>query len=347
MWCQPCCCEQDLELAQKAEGSGMDIIVMAAGDLDDEVCVKALHAGTSTHTVLEILSDTEALPDLAKVPAATLPTLADLGAQDLRRKMIELPERETTSGATYQGQWIGPFFHGQGVLKQADGSVFEGQFDQGQAHGHGRLQNFNGNTYIGQWCQDQPHGDGEYNYVVKSADGDWLGCRFKGQWEHGQMHGQGQMDWPDGSTYEGGIKYDVREGEGTHSWPDGQKYAGQWVAGKPHGKGEIIRQDGKAVLARWADGTFMARIGENGEDIALPTTDPTKLRPEGADRLAPQEAAPAAKPTAAPKRAPSALAGGAPDSNAVARPTKNVTIHETLSQKEIKRAAAVKVSKER
>ena len=41
--------------------------------------------------------------------------------------------------------------------------------------------------------------------------------------------------WPDGRTYNGEYKNDMRCGSGIHKWPDGKIYDGEWEKNKQHG----------------------------------------------------------------------------------------------------------------
>ena len=59
------------------------------------------------------------------------------------------------------------------------------------------------------------------------------------------LNGNGTMIYPDGSTYSGYWKEDLRNGTGnnlcqsecTATYPDGTKYVGEWIEGKMHGWG--------------------------------------------------------------------------------------------------------------
>ncbi len=53
------------------------------------------------------------------------------------------------NGATYKGQWLGGFRHGQGTMVWADGAKYEGEWNYGQAFGHGKFTHVDGDTYEG------------------------------------------------------------------------------------------------------------------------------------------------------------------------------------------------------
>ena len=45
------------------------------------------------------------------------------------------------------------------------------------------------------------------------------------------MHGFGTFKWPDGKTYEGNYKNDVKDGEGTMTFSNGKSYKEVWKDG--------------------------------------------------------------------------------------------------------------------
>ena len=47
-----------------------------------------------------------------------------------------------------------------------------------------------------------------------------------GSWVNNMMSGEGRYEWPDGRTYEGNFKADLRHGYGVFNWPGVRKYEG-------------------------------------------------------------------------------------------------------------------------
>ena len=43
------------------------------------------------------------------------------------------------SGASYEGQWLGGFRHGHGIMRFNDGATYEGDWYLGHAHGEGKF----------------------------------------------------------------------------------------------------------------------------------------------------------------------------------------------------------------
>ena len=59
------------------------------------------------------------------------------------------------------------------------------------------------------------------------------------------------ITWPNGDTYEGGIKDGLLDGKGTYTWANGLKYVGQWRKGKKHGFGTIYYTEENKYIGNW------------------------------------------------------------------------------------------------
>ena len=70
-----------------------------------------------------------------------------------------------TSGATYDGQWLGGFRHGRGKMQFRDGATYEGTWYLGRAHGYGVFTHVKGESYEGEWANDMHHGTGTSTHV--------------------------------------------------------------------------------------------------------------------------------------------------------------------------------------
>ena len=79
---------------------------------------------------------------------------------DLERELFVGTYNYKTTGASYEGQWLGGFRHGRGIMKFADGATYEGQWFLGRAHGKGKFTHVQGETYEGDWVDDMRHGKG-------------------------------------------------------------------------------------------------------------------------------------------------------------------------------------------
>ena len=99
-------------------------------------------------------------------------------------------------GSTYEGDFEGGYFHGYGVLTDAElGYRYEGEFVYEHFQGKGVLSYSDGETYEGEFQNDQFHGRGTYTF----ANGDVYTGEFKG----GLFHGQGTYTYADGTVESG------------------------------------------------------------------------------------------------------------------------------------------------
>jgi hypothetical protein len=97
----------------------------------------------------------------------------------------------------------------------------------------------NGDVYEGFVDSDEPHGYGVMNYVD--------GSLFEGEWNHGKTK-SGKMTFPDGVTYEGGFKNDLRHGKGVVTLADKTvHYSGMWKDDVQHGFGIMIFDESKYI----------------------------------------------------------------------------------------------------
>jgi len=104
----------------------------------------------------------------------------------------------------------------------------------------------NGDMYEGNVDSDnEPHGYGVMNYVD--------GSLFEGEWNHGKST-YGKMTFPDGVTYEGSIKDELRNGRGVVKLADGTvHYSGMWKDDVEHGFGIRIIDETK-YSGQWENG---------------------------------------------------------------------------------------------
>jgi hypothetical protein len=79
--------------------------------------------------------------------------------EKLRDKFDESDKRkeqvEYSSGATYDGEWIGGFRHGYGTMKWTDSAKYEGYWEFGCAQGQGIFNYPSGDVYDGEWYNSQ------------------------------------------------------------------------------------------------------------------------------------------------------------------------------------------------
>ena len=109
----------------------------------------------------------------------------------------------------------------------------------------------NGDVYEG-FVDDenQPQGYGVMNYTE--------GIIFEGEWNHGKTI-SGKMTFPDGVTYEGGFKDDLRNGRGIVKLADNTVYySGMWKNDVEHGFGIRIIDESN-YIGHWENGQIKGK----------------------------------------------------------------------------------------
>ena len=110
---------------------------------------------------------------------------------ELQEQLEVRVHRYRTSGATYDGQWLGGLRHGRGVMSFKDGTTYEGTWYLGYAHGYGKFTQVKGETYEGEWAYNMYHGKGMSTHVNFFV--------YEGQFRKGIMQGIGKETYPDGT----------------------------------------------------------------------------------------------------------------------------------------------------
>jgi len=166
---------------------------------------------------------------------------------------------KTSSGVTYQAEFVADAVTGVVEVAYSDGSKYIGELDHQtlQRQGAGSQVYANGDRYDGPWHGDVPDGSSS---VLSFANGDMYTGDFKGGAKHGRgvfklksgeyydgvfsmntLNGAGKHCMPIGQqgfmVYEGEFKDNIRHGEGKMSLPNGNIYTGPWLNGKKEGKG--------------------------------------------------------------------------------------------------------------
>ena len=113
----------------------------------------------------------------------------DANEAEINEHLITKTHKYKTSGASYDGQWLGGFRHGQGKMIFRDGAIYEGTWYLGRAHGYGKFTHVKGETYEGEWADDMHHGKGISTHVNFFV--------FEGQFRRNAMEGVGVEKWPD------------------------------------------------------------------------------------------------------------------------------------------------------
>ena len=90
----------------------------------------------STHFLIQ-----DQLETISKRRVVPLHILFDSNEAELEQALTTplVPHTYRTSGAVYDGQWLGGFRHGRGIMRFRDGATYEGTWYLGRAHGYGKF----------------------------------------------------------------------------------------------------------------------------------------------------------------------------------------------------------------
>lgn len=86
------------------------------------------------------------------------------------------------NGNSYEGEWKGGQFHGNGRFSWKDGSSYSGEYVEGVKHGQGRFVYPNRRYYDGAWEGGKQHGEGR---MCDESDNPIR----QGSWQNGGFQG--------------------------------------------------------------------------------------------------------------------------------------------------------------
>jgi hypothetical protein len=196
--------------------------------------------------------------------------------------------RTYSSGAVYQGQWLGGFRDGLGCMQWPDGSEYIGNWQFGYPCGKGRFTTPDGDSYKGRWSSS-PFQAGQ-NCIGRVGEGnreslkdgfDWLWCKenvietspFSAEKSKVQkalssvakriakireeLEAQSEIsdekevrdeDW----IYKGQVHNHRKHGYGRLVYDNGDTFFGQWHADKQYGLGCNTWVDGSHFIGVYA-----------------------------------------------------------------------------------------------
>lgn len=152
-----------------------------------------------------------------------------------------------STGAVYDGQWLGAARDGMGKMCWPDGAEYVGEWVQNTATGCGMFSHTDGDTYIGQWRSNLAHGHG----VFKGQDG----MIYTGEFFDDLQDGFGELSCPDGSRFRGKFEQS-RKTTGCYNWPDNSYYEGEWAEHRIHGAGIYSSNDNRCYEGQWHSSTM-------------------------------------------------------------------------------------------
>lgn len=171
-------------------------------------------------------------------------------------------------GYWYRGDWHKDRRHGAGeAYTLPEGNVYKGEWKEGLRHGTGSLTFVNGvvvhgtwvadvlqpvvhavytdnTTYDGEWLVNCRHGNGVFTDVTQ--------CVHTSIWQHDLRQGPGTIQLPNGVTFDGTYKDDVKV-DGVYRFPNGDQYRGVWDhdSNVRNGHGRCESRNGDVYEGNW------------------------------------------------------------------------------------------------
>lgn len=130
-----------------------------------------------------------------------------------------------------------------------DGTRSHGTFRNGRLDGPGVVVGLNGSRWVGRFAAGAL-----VEGVAEVASDD--GVRLEAEYSDGIVV-RARKAWPDGRTYEGGLRDGRESGFGRERGADGAVYEGEFADGRPHGPGVRRLPDGTLQAGDWKNGCLV------------------------------------------------------------------------------------------
>lgn len=173
-----------------------------------------------------------------KLPIERHRESADIFNNDTVRPLLNGRHYRAWEGNSYDGDWVGGLFHGQGSYRGLSGFTYSGEFIDGVPDGKGTTTWPNGDRYVGGLHHNMRDGQGIYTFAE--------GGVYEGQYKNNKFHGQGKYVDAQGNYYEGQWVDDKPNGDGKLLAKEGDRgaeYSGFFEGGKFHGEGFLHQYD--------------------------------------------------------------------------------------------------------
>mmetsp|Transcript_32891 Transcript_32891/g.57483 ORF Transcript_32891/g.57483 Transcript_32891/m.57483 type:complete len:372 (-) Transcript_32891:1373-2488(-) len=210
------------------------------------------------------------------------------------RKLAKAREKKThayKNGGVYDGQWLGGFRDGWGIMVWADGSIYRGFWSFGYPKGEGKFTYSDHDVYDGQWIYWNTAGNALQYCLEDSRDGyEWLWLKETSprqsklrldlqtltseltrlQLQISQIKRFLSQNTPmiyhhftenELGSYQGDLVEGLRQGFGKFLWKSGDCYIGQWLVDKQHGWGQNSWADGSSFVGCYK-GDLKHGVGE-------------------------------------------------------------------------------------
>lgn len=185
-------------------------------------------------------------------------------------------------GDTYSGAWANNLANGKGVFSFASKERYEGELVNGKFNGVGAFFYADGTVFIGNWKDNKKHGEGKMHFPSgEKLCGIWVEdeledrqfankseqvTKFKPNEEqliqeywkdcsNSFCHREiGQLDYRDGSYWQGSFIDGQPAGQGTMFYSGGNRYMGEIASHAPNGEGIMYFANGQIIGGIWKDG---------------------------------------------------------------------------------------------
>ncbi|CBZ35908.1 hypothetical protein, conserved [Leishmania donovani] len=168
-----------------------------------------------------------------------------------------------SNGRVYEGDWREDEMNGTGTLCGASNvdnfTEYTGGFQNGMRSGRqGRCVYVNGDVYEGSWAAGKRQGFGEWQ-LHRPATGAAAAARpvryrgaFDGDAPQASSTGEGEIEYADGSFYNGGTDAQMRRhGKGVHHLSSGVVFEGSFAQDRREGRGVLQGGDGAVCEGHW------------------------------------------------------------------------------------------------
>ena len=191
------------------------------------------------------------------------------------------------TGDRYDGNWVNNVAHGKGKYIFTDDEKYEGDFFKGEFEGVGAFYYADGSIFIGNWKNSKRNGEGKLHYkdgrkiagiwredkmideqngytnvssAISADNGGYennssIRKRFWKDCNNSHCHNEtGQLNYQDGSIWQGEFLDGQPNGTGVLKYADGNKYEGEIANHAPNGEGVMYFDNGQVIAASWTDG---------------------------------------------------------------------------------------------
>jgi len=201
-----------------------------------------------------------------------------------------------SSTLSYKGAWKNGKFHGSGKLKYSNGTTFRGRFLNGLKHGNGVLLSSTGYRYAGDWVRGKKTGFAIISYKngsyfrgnvldgLRHGNGEIFDAiskiRFKGFWTKDIIQGQVEItasEW----VFKGPMPNHNGKTKGEMQYSNGSVYQGEMKDFKRHGQGKLKTHLKEIIEGIWTDNVNVQKANKLDANGTTWKGNLRNLKPQG------------------------------------------------------------------